>query len=125
MHRQAGNHAVDGCGITRRDVLQTGLATGLGLGTAALLEATSRPRIAAAAPVYGGHLTVLNVGYPEVWDPHMAGTLLALAAVGPLDNQVVEFNPPTPWRSLVTWPKAGGHGGWTGLRLQLHDHVKW
>jgi peptide/nickel transport system substrate-binding protein len=126
MHRQAGNHAVDGCGITRRDVLQTGLATGLGLGTAVLLGATSRPRIAAAAPVYGGHLTVLNAGYPEVWDPHMAGTLLALAGVGPLYNQVVEFNPLNPTEVIGDLAKSWEvtEGGLAYV-FQLHDHVKW
>jgi peptide/nickel transport system substrate-binding protein len=126
MHRQAGNHAVDGCGITRRDILQTGLATGLGLGTAALLGATSRPPIAAAAPVSGGHLTVLNAGYPEVWDPHMAGTLLALAGVGPIYNQVVEFNPLNTTEVIGDLAKSWEvtEGGLAYV-FQLHDNVKW
>jgi CBS-domain-containing membrane protein len=93
MHTRADDAGAVGREITRRNVLKTGLAVGLGFGTMTLLETAMPPRTAAAAPVYGGHLTILNVGSPEVWDPHLAGTVLALAAVGPVYNQVVEFNP--------------------------------
>ena len=44
----------------------------------------------------GGQATVLNVFYPEVWDPHIAGTIGPLAAFSPLYNQIVEFNPLKP-----------------------------
>jgi hypothetical protein len=43
-----------------------------------------------------GHATVLNVIYPDAWDPHIAGTIGPLAAFSPLYNQVVEFNPLNP-----------------------------
>ena len=49
-----------------------------------------------SSPVDGGHATVLNAIYPEVWDPHIAGTIGPLAAVSPLYNQVVEYNPLNP-----------------------------
>ena len=126
MHGQAGNHEVHEDTVTRRDVLQTGLATGFGLGTTALLGVTSLPRTAAAVPVYGGHLTVLNVGYPEVWDPHIAGTIFALAAVGPVYNQVVEFNPLNPTEIIGDLAKSWEvtEGGLAYV-FHLHDNIKW
>jgi ABC-type transport system substrate-binding protein len=96
MHTRIGDEGAVDREITRRNVLKVGLAAGLGFGTVTLLETAMPTRTAAAAPVYGGHLTILNVGYPEVWDPHIAGTVLALAAVGPIYNQIVEFNPINP-----------------------------
>jgi peptide/nickel transport system substrate-binding protein len=126
MHGQAGNHGVYKHPVTRRDVLKTGLTTGLGLGTTALLGATSLPRTAAAAPVYGGHLTVLNAGYPEVWDPHIAGTLLALAATSPVYNQIVEFNPLNHTEIIGDLAKHWEvtEGGLAYV-FHLHDNVKW
>lgn len=44
----------------------------------------------------GGQATLLNYGYPEVWDPHLAGTLGALGSISPMYNQLVEFNPLKP-----------------------------
>ena len=78
-------------GITRRETLKAGLGTSLG--AAAL---TMAPSLATAAKKRGGHAFVLNDAYPDVWDPHIAGTLGALASISPLYNQVVEFNPLKP-----------------------------
>ncbi len=78
-------------GITRRNALVAG--TGLG---AAALSLASSPGALAAEDKRGGHLVVLNYAYPEVWDPHIAGTLGALGSISPVYNQVVEFNPLKP-----------------------------
>jgi hypothetical protein len=66
MNRQPGNDVDRAHAVTRRHILKASLTTGFGLGTASLLGTVMPTRTAAAAPVYGGHLTVLNVGYPEV-----------------------------------------------------------
>src|SRR5919109_926770 len=94
MHKRAGNHGDGEGAITRREFLKTGL----GLGAASLIAIAVPTSSAAPAPgdVYGGHATVLNYAYPEVWDPHIAGTLGANAAISPMYNQVVEFNPLNP-----------------------------
>src|SRR5215471_1879518 len=111
--------------VTRRNVLKGGLTTGLGLGATALMGA-ARLSAAAAAPMYGGHLTILNVAYPEVWDPHLAGSIGALAAVGPVYNQVVEFNPLNPKEIIgdlaQSWDVTDGGGTYT---FHLHENVKW
>ena len=125
MNTRAGDEGVVNREVTRRNVLQTGLAAGLGFGTMALWE-TVMPRAAVAAPVYGGHLTILNAAYPEVWDPHIAGTLFALAAIGPVYNQVVEFNPLNPKEIIgdlaQSWEVT--EAGSTYI-FHLHDNVKW
>ena len=57
------------------------------LGVAALLTCQLTLTSAEAqtpAPGAGGQATVLNVFYPEVWDPHIAGTIGSLAAFSPL-----------------------------------------
>ena len=41
-------------------------------------------------------MRMLTTGYPELWEPHLAGTIVALEAISPLYNQVVEFNPINP-----------------------------
>jgi peptide/nickel transport system substrate-binding protein len=81
---------------------------------------------AAPTPVYGGHATVLNYAYPEVWDPHIAGTLGALAAISPLYNQVVEFNPLNPGEVMGDLAKSWEvtDGGLTYI-FHLHEHVQW
>src|SRR5215468_5875296 len=111
--------------VTRRNVLKGGLTTGLGLGATALMGA-ARLSAAAAAPMYGGHLTILNVAYPEVWDPHLAGSIGALAAVGPVYNQVVEFNSVNPKEITgdlaKSWDVTDQGGTYT---FHLHDNVKW
>ena len=72
MPRQTGDEGGSERAVTRRDVLKTGLAAGLGLGAASLAMTTPTPTAAPApAGVYGGHINLLNVGYPEVWDPYL------------------------------------------------------
>jgi ABC-type transport system substrate-binding protein len=125
MHIGAGDEEGVNREVTRRNVLKGGLTTGLGLGATTLMGA-ARPSVAAAAPVYGGHAVVLNYAYPETWDPHLAGTLGALAAISPMYNQVVEFNPLNP--SEIIGDLATGwevqDGGMTYV-FHLHEHVKW
>lgn len=79
-----------------------------------------------AGGVYGGHATVLNYAYPEVWDPHIAGTLGAMAAISPLYNQVVEFNPLKPSEIIGDLAKSWEvtDGGLTYI-FHLHEHVEW
>jgi ABC-type transport system substrate-binding protein len=66
------------------------------------------------------------VGYPEVWDPHIAGTVLANAAVSPLYNQVVEFNPIKPDEIIGDLAKNWEvkDDGLTYI-FHLHEQVKW
>ncbi len=124
MNRQAGSEGDGEREVTRRDVLKTGLAASLGLGAASLTAATLTP--AAAAPVYGGHATVLSYAFPEVWDPHMGGNLAVTAAVSPLYNQVVEFNPRNPSEVIgdlaTNWEVTDD--GLTYI-FHLHEHVRW
>ncbi len=125
MDRQAGEAGKQAHKVTRRGVLKTGLIGGLGLSTVSLTPIGTSPSTA-AQPVYGGHANILNVGYPEVWDPHIAGTILANAAISPLYNQVVEFNPVNPGEIIgdlaKTWEVSDD-----GLSyiFHLHEHVKW
>jgi peptide/nickel transport system substrate-binding protein len=125
MNTYMGDAGAVGREVTRRDVLKASLAAGFGFGTMTLLE-TAMPTCTAAAPVYGGHLTILNAGYPPVWDPHMAGTVFTLAAVGPVYNQVVEFNPLNPKEIIGDLAKSWDvtEGG-SAYIFQLHDNVKW
>src|SRR5262245_47673651 len=94
MQRRVGSQRDGVRGVSRRDVLKTGVVAGLGLGLTSLLAATPTPTVASS--VYGGHVTVLSYAFPEAWDPHLAGTLAVTAVVSPLYNQVVEFNPLNP-----------------------------
>ncbi len=91
-----------------------------------LAVAVSWAPAATSAPVYGGHATVLNVIYPEVWDPHIAGTIGPLAAFSPLYNQLVEFNPLNPTEITgdlaKRWEVTEGGLAYT---FYLHEHVKW
>ena len=109
---------------TRRDVLKYG--TGLGVGAAALATASFPAATVAAAPKRGGHLVVLNYAYPEVWDPHIAGTLGALASISPVYNQVVEFNPLKPDEVIGDLAKSWEvqDDGLTFV-FHLHENVKW
>ena len=112
--------------VTRRGVLKTGLSTAVGLGVASLSPV--EPRVAVAAPEgkRGGHGYVLNYAYPESWDPHISGTLAANAAISPMYNQVVEFNPLNPKEVIGDLAK-----GWevsddgTVYTFQLHENVHW
>jgi peptide/nickel transport system substrate-binding protein len=112
--------------VTRRGVLKTGLLTAVGLGGASL--AAVEPRVAIAAPEgkRGGHGYVLNYAYPESWDPHISGTLAANAAISPMYNQVVEFNPLNPKEVIGDlargWEVSEDGKAYT---FQLHDHVQW
>jgi peptide/nickel transport system substrate-binding protein len=126
MNTRAGDAEAVNYQVTRRDVLKAGLAAGLGLGSMTLVETAMPRRTAAATPVYGGHLTILNAGYPEAWDPHLAGTLFALAAVAPVYNQVVEFDPTNPKDIIGDLAKSWEvtEAGSTYI-FHLHEHVKW
>jgi len=124
MNGRADNREGGECEVTRRDVLKTGLAAGLGLGAASL---TTAPRpTAAAVGVYGGHATLLNYAYPEAWDPHLGGNLAVNAATSPMYNQVVEFNPLNPSEIIgdlaTSWEVQDE--GLTYI-FHLHEHVKW
>lgn len=69
---------------------------------------------------------VLNYAYPEIWDPHLAGTLGALAAISPMYNQVVEFNPLKPSEvigDLATNWEVQDEG--MIYVFHLHENVKW
>src|SRR5215472_17506325 len=89
---------------------------------AALLSASPAGAQAPAAGA-GGHATVLNVFYPEVWDPHIAGTIGPLAAFSPLYNQIVEFNPLKPTEitgDLAKRWEVSGNG--LTYTFSLHDN---
>jgi peptide/nickel transport system substrate-binding protein len=123
MNRRVGNDGGGEREVTRRDVLKIGL----GLGAASLAMTTLTPMAAPSpAGVSGGHINILNVGYPEVWDPHIAGTVLANAAVSPLYNQVVEFNPINPSEIIGDLAKNWEvkDDGLTYI-FHLHEQVRW
>jgi peptide/nickel transport system substrate-binding protein len=121
-----GDKHTAACEVTRRHVLQAGVTAGLGFGAMTLVQTAMPARTAAAAPVHGGHLAILNAGYPEVWDPHVAGTLFALAAVGPVYNQIVEFNPINPTEIIgdlaQSWEVTEAGSAYI---FHLHENVKW
>jgi len=123
MHRQAEHHSDGSRAVTRRDVLKASL----GLGAAALAGAgLPTPEATAAEPVAGGQATLLNYGYPEVWDPHLAGTLGALGSISPMYNQLVEFNPLKPSEIIGDLAKSWevSPDGMT-YTFKLHDNVTW
>jgi hypothetical protein len=99
------------------------------LGAAVLLMSQlilTRAEAQTPAPGSGGHATVLNVFYPEVWDPHIAGTIGPLAAFSPLYNQIVEFNPLKPTEITGDLAKRWDVSS-NGLifTFYLHENVKW
>ena len=99
------------------------------LGAAVLLMSQltlTRAEAQTPAPGSGGHATVLNVFYPEVWDPHIAGTIGPLAALSPLYNQIVEFNPLKPTEITGDLAKRWDVSS-NGLifTFYLHENVKW
>ncbi len=110
--------------LTRRSVLKGGLGTGLG---AVPLMLTARPMTSEARQEKrGGHAFVLNYAYPEVWDPHIAGTLGALASISPMYNQVVEFNPLKPDEVIGDVAKSWEvQDNGLAYLFHLHDNVKW
>src|SRR4029450_288125 len=89
MHTRLGDESAVHGEVTRRHVLQAGLAAGLGFGTMTLLETALSTRAAAAAPVYGGHLTILSAAYPEVCDTHLAASHGEMTADSSFTYQVV------------------------------------
>ena len=112
---------------TRRELMKTGLTVGAGVGAASLASAPfATSALAAQEPVYGGQATVINYGYPEVWDPHLAGTLGALGSISPMYNQLVEFNPLDPSEVIGDLAKSweATDGGMT-YTFHLHDKVTW
>ena len=72
MDGRAGNQADQEQKVTRRDILKTGVVSGLGLSTATL-TAMGRPTLSAAGVIYGGMLWCY--ASPETWDPHLAALL--------------------------------------------------
>src|SRR5262249_16237504 len=109
--------------LTRRGVLKASL----GLGAMALAGVgLAIPEATAAEPVSGGQATLLNYGYPEVWDPHLAGTLGALGSISPIYNQLVEFNPLKPSEIIGDLAKSWdvSSDGMT-YTFKLHDNVTW
>src|SRR5262249_7094126 len=123
---QAGSEGDSGWEVTRRGLLKTGLAAGLGLSAVSLTAVATPTRTAAAGGVYGGHANILNPGYPEVWDPYIAGTLLANAAISPMYNQVVEFNPLKPDEVIGDLAKSWEvHDAGLTYIFHLHEHIKW
>jgi peptide/nickel transport system substrate-binding protein len=112
--------------ITRREVLKTGAVTGVGIGAALTGAMAPTPAVAQGKPVYGGQATVINYGYPEVWDPHLAGTLGALGSISPMYNQIVEFNPLNPSEVIGDLAKSWDvtDGGMT-YTFKLHENVTW
>ena len=86
----------------------------------------TRAESQAPAAGAGGSATVLNVFYPEVWDPHIAGTIGPVAAFSPLYNQIVEFNPIKPTEVTGDLAKRWEVSP-NGLvyTFFLHENVKW
>jgi ABC-type transport system substrate-binding protein len=123
MRRQAEHHGDGSPKVTRRGILKAGL----GFGAAALtVTGLTTLDVTAAAPVAGGQATLLNYGYPEVWDPHLAGTLGALGSISPMYNQLVEFNPLKPSEIIGDLAKSWevSPDGMT-YTFTLHDNVTW
>lgn len=122
MDRHTEMYTHDSTGMTRREVLTTSVAAGLGAGAVSLAGTA----VAAETPVKGGKATVINYGYPEVWDPHLAGTLGALGSISPMYNQVVEFNPLNPSEVIGDLAKSWEvtDGGMT-YTFKLHENVTW
>ncbi len=119
-YEEVGAHSSSS--VTRRQLLQLGLGTALATGALAAW----RVPMAMAAGARGGHATVLNYAFPEVLDPHLAGTLAANAAISPLYNQVVEFNPLKPSEVIGDLAKSWevSEDGLT-YTFHLHENVTW
>ena len=76
--------------------------------------------------VQGGHARILTTGYPELWDPHLLGTIVGLEGTSPLYNQVVEFNPISPDIVIPdlaeSWERSDDGLTYT---FRIHQGVKW
>src|SRR5215470_18518317 len=123
MRRPAEHPSNDPYTVTRRGVLKASL----GLGAVALAgTGLPIPEATAAEPVSGGQATLLNYSYPEVWDPHLAGTLGALGSISPMYNQLVEFNPLNPKEIIgdlaQSWDVSPDSMVYT---FTLHENVTW
>src|SRR5262245_5327891 len=72
--------------LTRRDVLA---ATAVGV------LAAGAPRLAAAAPKYGGTINMHSYSFPPPnWHPHVTNTVQIMSSSG-IYNQLIEYNPET------------------------------
>src|SRR4029434_8373475 len=96
MHTRLGYESAVHGEVTRRHVLQAGLAAGLGFGTMTLLETALSTRAAAAAPEYGGHLTILRAAHTDLW-----------AGLGCVPMTLSETALST--RAAAAAPEYGGH----------------
>jgi ABC-type transport system substrate-binding protein len=75
-----------GAPLTRRDVLA---------GTAAGVLAAGAPRLAGAAPKYGGTINMHSYSFPPPnWHPHVTNTVQVMSYSG-IYNQLIEYNPET------------------------------
>ena len=75
-----------GAPLTRRDVLA---------GTAAGLLAAGAPRLAGAAPKFGGTINMHSYSFPPPnWHPHVTNTVQVMSYSG-IYNQLLEYNPET------------------------------
>ena len=84
--------------------------------------ATSAPKVVG---VQGGDLRLLAPGYAEAWDIHPISTVVALVAVSPLYNQVMEFNPIKPSEVQGDLAKSWERGSdGKSYIFTLHDNVK-
>jgi len=76
--------------------------------------------------IQGGALSAINYAYPEVWDPHLAGTLGALGSISAMYNQVVEFDPISPGEVIgdlaKSWEVSDDALTYT---FTLHEGVEW
>jgi peptide/nickel transport system substrate-binding protein len=72
--------------LTRRDMLA---------GTAAGVLAAGAPRLATAAPKYGGTINMHSYSFPPPnWHPHVTNTVQVMSYSG-IYNQLIEYNPET------------------------------
>ena len=85
--RKAGTVITAGSApLTRRTVLA---------GTAAGMLAAGAPRLAAAAPKYGGIINMHSYSFPPPnWHPHCTNTVQVISYSG-IYNQLIEYNPET------------------------------
>ena len=87
---------------------------------------TPTPPSAKVGAVYGGDINYLATGVPSQWDPHLASGLESNAAISPLYNQLVEFNPNNPSEIIgdlaKSWAVTDNGSTYT---FTIHENVKW
>src|SRR5712692_2491088 len=77
---------VNGAPLTRRDVLAS---------AAVGMLAAAGPRVAGAAPKYGGTIDMHSYSFPPPnWHPHVTNTVQVISYSG-IYNQLIEYNPET------------------------------